>query len=273
MREEFLNFKQYYREAMREVSEDSFYRYSIDHKFKHSVEVLHIGQTILHHTPELKNVSDEFMRLAETALLFHDVGRFSEAVKQYEAQKENVVITAASDTFDHGLLGYEILKHNSQYCDERILFAVKWHGKMMSKIMSSADWKKAQKSADFEDIKQILFLVRDADKLANLHHIKADNHLQKDLFFRQLSSEALNAPISPLVLKQFYENHSVLFADVYSFADRILYVLAWAYDLNYQTTKDIFKRQGYVAYLLDLLAQYHSNAKDVLKIKKVLAKT
>jgi len=270
MREDFIEFKEYYREAAAKVPADSFFRQTMNHKFKHSVEVLHIGQTILHNTPELKNASPEFIKLAETALLFHDVGRFEEAYKQYKAQKKGIIIAASSNIYDHGLIGYNLLKKNPKYNDMRILFALKWHGKMPEEITASTDWKKATSSPDFASIKQILLLVRDADKLANLYHIKQNNQLEKDLFYRQLTKEAMFSPLSPAVWQQFSERRTILFSNVYSFADRILLVLSWIFDLNYQATKQIFNNNGYTEYLLDLLSKYHQNANDISKITSII---
>lgn len=271
MREDFLTFKQYYRETVAKVPADTFYRQTINHKFKHSVEVLHLGQTILHNTPELKNKSLKFIHLAEMALLFHDVGRFEEAYLQYTAEIKNQIITAASNTYDHGLIGYNLLKQNKKYNDNRILFTLKWHGKTTDIIKASKDWQLAQKKTYFNELKQILFLVRDADKLANLHHIKANNRLEKDLFFRQLTKEALHAPISPQVLQEFYQERKVSFPNIYSFADRILMVISWIFDLNYQTSMAIFKQNNYDTFLIKLLRKYHKNTADIQEIKKFIA--
>ena len=272
MRDEFLVFKEYYRQAANKVAVDSFYRQTMNHKFKHSIEVLHIGQTILQQTPELAHQTEEFKRLAEIALLFHDVGRFEEAARQDAAQRKNITVAAASNVYDHGLIGYELLKQNPRYNDMRILFALKWHGKMMEAITSSADWQEVMLLPEFEEIKQILFLVRDADKLANLHHIKVENHLTKDLFYRQLTLDALHAPISEKVLQQFLAHHTILFPTVYSFADRVLMVLSWIFDLNYQVSKKIFREQKYASYLLDLLAQNHINSEVIVQIKQLIKK-
>lgn len=270
MREDFLAFKQYYRDAIAKVPEDSFYRQTINHKFKHSVEVLHIGQTILAETPELKNKSAKFKKMAEIALLFHDVGRFEEAALQYKAETQNHIITAASNTYDHGLIGYKLLRRNLKYHDKRILFALKWHGKTTAAIIASKDWKDAEKRPDFTELKQILFLVRDADKLANLYHIKAYNHLEKDLFYRQLTDDALHAPLSPKVLEEFYQERKVSFLNVYSFADRVLMVISWIFDLNYKTSQMIFKQNAYDVFLIKLLKKYHKNAADIKEIKEFI---
>ncbi len=270
MREDFLAFKQYYREAVAKVPADAFYRQTINHKFKHSIEVLHIGQTILKETPELKKKSAAFKQRAETALLFHDVGRFEEAALQYADESQNKAVSATTNTYDHGLIGYNLLKENKKYNDQRILFALKWHGKTTAAIEASQDWCEAAKEPHFNELKQILFLVRDADKLANLYHIKTDNHLEKDLFYRQLTKEALNAPLSPAVLDDFYQKSTVLFPHVYSFADRVLMVISWIFDLNYETSKKIFKQNAYDVFLIKLLKKYHKNTADIAEIKQFI---
>lgn len=272
MTEDFIEFKKYYIEAIKQVPEDSFSRKTIEHKYIHSVEVLRCGQTIMQQTPELADCTEEFKDLAQKALLFHDVGRFREAVCHYQAQQQKVDFSEYFAGYDHGELGSKILVENPLYNDLRILFAVKWHGKRMEEIVGSKDWLAVQKLPDFTEIKQILFLVRDADKLANLHHLKTENRLTKDLFYRQLSDEAVHAPISDIVLQKFFKHQSISFSDVHSFADRIMMVVAWIYDLNYQITKKIFKENQYGEYLLQELAKFHKNNQDIAQISQLMNK-
>lgn len=270
MREDFIRFKQYYQESANKVPQNEFYHGSIMHKFKHSVEVLHIGQKIMAETPELKDRTNEFTVLAEKALLFHDVGRFEEAVKRCEAEKKGILVKASSNQYDHCEIGYNELKDVADYNDLRVLFAVRYHGKMIEDAFASDMWQEVLKSPNKDDALKILYLVRDADKMANLYVIKNDNHLCKDVFYKQLTKEALNAPISPVVMEQFFQKKVVLFPTIYSFADAILRVISWIFDLNYQKTKEIFVNRGYGDYLLNELAKYHENAKDIEEIRKVV---
>lgn len=270
MTEDFIEFKKYYLEALKQVPENSFSHKTIEHKFIHSVEVLRCGQTILQQTPELVDCSEKFSDLAQKALLFHDVGRFEEAVCHYQAQQQKVNFDEYFARYDHGELGSRILTANPRYNDRRILFAVKWHGKIMEEITASEDWQIAQNSPDFNEIKKILFLVRDADKLANLYRLKSENRLTKDLFYQQLSDEKIHAPISDVVLRHFYNKHSVPFSDVHSFADRIMMVVVWIYDLNYQASKRIFKENQYDEYLMEELAKFHKNSRDIAQISQLM---
>jgi hypothetical protein len=272
MRKDFITFKRYYRDTAFKVPEDSFYHQTLNHKFKHSVEVLHIGQTILNNTPELKNATENFKKAAEIALLFHDVGRFEEAVHLYEVEQNNGDLVAAYKAQNHGIIGYDLLKNDENYNDMRVLFAVRWHGHMPEEIRCSEMYQVAKNSPQFTEITEILRLVRDADKLANLYVIKKQDHLRKDLFFQQLSPDELCAPISEKVMAQFLAGQVILTATIHSFADRIMQVISWIYDYNYTATKMIFKAHDFGDYLLRELSKYHHNEADIAEIRAALVR-
>lgn len=271
MQDDLINFKKFYNEAVQKVPTDSFYRQSIDHKYRHSIDVLHFGQEVLQKTPELAGKTPEFRKVAQQALLFHDVGRFEELVRLYEVEKNNGDLVAASKAQNHGIIGYDLLKDDERYNDMRILFAVRWHGQMPAEICGSEMYQAAQKLPQFTEITEVLRLVRDADKLANLHTIKEQDRLRKDIFYLHLSPEALNAPISEDVKAQFFTGQVVLTATLYSFADRIMQVISWIHDYNYAETKNIFQKYRFADYLLQNLAQYHHNPDDIAKIRAEIA--
>ncbi len=262
MRENFIEFKKYYLEAASQLVKDSFFMESINHKFRHSICVLHYGKHILYQTPELKFQSDDFKNIAQKALLFHDVGRFEEAVMRYhtpDLEKNPMIL----NQYDHGLIGYEKLKHNPLYNDIRILLAVRYHGKMIDQVKKTALWEEAQKSPYAQDCEKILYLVRDADKMALLKDIKEKDRLRKDIFFKLLSKEALEAGLSQEVKEQFFASRPVVSQSVISFSDRILFVLAWIFDLNYVKTKEIFKENGYAEHLLKMMSEYNVSDKEI----------
>ena len=272
MQEDLRNFNKFYAEAIKKVPADSFYRQSMNHKYRHSIDVLHFGQEVLQKTPELAGKTPEFRKVAQQALLFHDVGRFEEAARLYEVEKNNGDLTAASKTQNHGAIGYDLLKDDENYNDIRILFAVRWHGQMPAEIYDSEMYQTVRNLPKFTEITEILRLVRDADKLANLHTIKEQNRLRKDLFYLHLSPAALNAPISEDVKTQFFTGQVVLTATLYSFADRIMQVISWIYDYNYAETKNIFQKYRFADYLLTELAKYHHSTEDIAKIRATVEK-
>ncbi len=153
----------------------------------------------------------------------------------------------------------------------RILFALRWHGKTMEEIYASDMYRQIKDSPQFDDIMQILYLVRDADKLANLYAAKEHDRLRRDLFYAQLPDAILNAPLSAEVKARFLAGKLVLSATLRSFADRILQLLSWIYDFNYPAAAEIFKQERYGEFLLDMLAQYHHNPQDLQQISAALA--
>ena len=270
MIQDFLELKKHYREALAELPKGSFYYFTINHKFRHSIQVLRAGQEIINNTPELADISPKLRQDAERALLFHDIGRFHETVCIYRDNLKNIEVAAGSNKYDHGFIGYDILKEIPQYNYLRLLLAVKYHGKMMEQVKASDLWKEAEKSPDENAIKQILYIVRDADKLANLKVHKENNHLKEDSFYKQLSPEAKTAGISPQVMEQF-ENHQVVyFPTIYSYNDRVMMVLSWLFDFNFQYTRTVFLNDGYADYLLNELALNGVPNETINKLKNIM---
>ena len=271
MKADLLILKEYYTEASRQVPADSSYMQTLNHKFRHSLEVLRQGQNILQQTPELRDKDETFRDLAQKALLFHDVGRFEETVQRYKAKQNGLKVAAMSDKYEHGAIGCELLQNKPPYNDMRILFAIRWHGRMMEEVQASEMYCQIKDSPQFAEIMQILYLVRDADKLANLYVAKAQDHLRQDPFYLSLPADILKAPLSEEIKAQFFAEKVILSTTLTSFADRILQVISWIYDFNYQTTVEVFKQQQYAEFLLDMLAQYHHDPRDLQQIKAKVA--
>jgi len=148
------------------------------------------------------------------------------------------------------------------------LFAVKYHGQMIEDVYASKLWKEVEKSPYKTETEQILFLVRDADKLANLRVIKNKGHLKEDVFYKQLNDEAKTAGISPEVYAQFFNKKVVLTGTMQTFADRLLMVLSWIFDLNYAYTRQFFVKEQYTGYLIGELQKCRISTEETEKIKK-----
>lgn len=267
MIQDLVIFKQYYQKAAKVIPRSSFYYGTLNHKFKHSIDVLNIGKDILFNTPELAKVDENFIDFAQKALLFHDVGRFKEAVNRYRREAKGLPVFELKT--DHGLRGYNLMKKTPPYDNMKILFALRYHGKMMEQILHSSLYKKIAKLAEKEDIMKILYLVRDADKMANLYRIKNDGHLKEDIFYRNLNDSNRNDILSDNVKQQFLKKQVILSPTLRTYADRILQVLSWIFDLNYIRTKQIFVEQEYDKFLIDELTKYHHSAIDLQTIAKL----
>ena len=270
MIEDFIELKKHYQKAAAEIPVDSFYHSSINHKFRHSIQVLQAGREIMDNTPELLDINPEFKADAERALLFHDIGRFHEAVCIYRDNLKNIEVAAGSNKYDHGFIGYDILKQIPRYNNLKLLLAIKYHGKMMEQVRASDLWQEAEISSDEKEIKQILYIVRDADKLANLKVHKTHNHLKEDSFYKQLSPEAKKAGISPEVMQQFTNHQVIFFPTIRSYNDRVMMVLSWLFDFNFQYTREQFLNAGYADFLLNELTLNGITENTVIELKDIM---
>lgn len=257
---DFIHFKKYCKKALIEVDDNAFYRSSIRHKLIHSIRVLNFGQHIAENTPIYNQKQTQELRdIAKKALLFHDVGRFEEAVLRYQSEKNNEYVKASSLKYNHCIIGHDVLCNDSLYNDKRILFAVRYHGCMIDDAYMSDMLKNETSETLKEEMLHILFLVRDADKLENMDSIKNKDTLKKDIFYKQLTAEAKIAPPSPEVIEQLFRKEIVKYSTVYSYADRIIMVLSWFFDINYDASFNIAKEKGYKQHLLDDLANYNKD--------------
>lgn len=257
---DFVNFRKYYKQASVQLPKKDFYQDFITHKVVHSAQVLRMGVKIIKQTPELTNKTPNFIETAERALLFHDVGRFAEGVLRWQAINQKEEVAASSLKFNHCELGYHTLLENPTYNDPRILAAVKFHGMMLEDVYKTSEWKNFMTLPQNDDIKQILLLVRDADKLANLFVIKNEQRLYHDIFYKQLTEELHKAPLSKETVQQFFANQVIRFQTVKSWADRLLMVLSWIYDINYPVSHDICCKMGCFEYLLTELERINPDS-------------
>ena len=267
------DFKWFYKEALQKVNGSTFYINNIRRKYIHSIRVLTIGNKIRNKTALLSNnTTSELEDIAIKALLFHDVGRFEEAVERYKQEENNEFSPVWDRKLNHGMIGVNILKNNPKYNDKRILFAIKFHGEMIEKALNSKEYKEEKDKKVKQEMLHILYLVRDADKLENLYRIKNHNNLQKDVFYKQLAEENKTASLTDKVIKQFLAKKVIKFSSVKTYADRLLMVLSWYFDINYKESIKISKEKQYKKYLLGELEKYNQDKNLQLKIKNMLNK-
>lgn len=269
-KEDFVNFRNYYKTAATKMPKDNFYQSFLSHKVVHSADVLRQGVRILEQTPKLNQKSKEFKQAAERALLFHDVGRFEEGILRYQAENNQEEIAASSSKFNHCDLGYNTLLDDSLYNDPRILAAVKFHGCMMEEVTKAPIWQQFMELPEKEEIKEILYLTRDADKLSNLLAIKKIQRIYHDIFYKQLPIELRTAPLSEVVVEQFMSGQTILFPTVKTFADRLLMNISWIYDINYPATLQICKTLRVFDYLLQELDKINQNKELQEKITQMV---
>lgn len=228
-------------------------------KYRHSMQVLQIGEEIAKRDNLLQQESVEFLSLGEKALLFHDVGRFAEAGKMFEENMFANHDSWFSKKYDHGVMSYEMMKNEAGFDDVRILAALKHHGHMMEKFYEDEEFTFVKDAEIKREMTAILKWVRDADKLANFYIQKYEDNLKKDPFFVTMSEQVKNAPLSEVALAQFDAGKVILTSTITSYCDRLLCCLSWIFDLNYKASYMICAEQGYFEMLSAVLAEYNHN--------------
>ena len=178
------------------------------------------------------NLPKNDIELAEFLGLYHDIGRF-EQLKQYDTFDD-------SKSFDHGDFGADILEKNGYinwlipgYNDdtyEILLCAVRYHNKF--RLDDSLKY----------GTHYLCKIIRDADKI-DIYRAMAEES-SSDLFF-DFKDES-DCVISDEVKDAFYQNQTIDKSKVKTKLDRLVLKLAFAYDINYNISKDYLLHLGNV---------------------------
>lgn len=195
-------------------------------------------------------LNDEQKMLAETAALFHDVGRFEQFIK-YRSYND-------VGTENHSLIGLKVLAENKiLYClmpQERKIIeeAIRLHGE--KELPGNLD----------EEMQLIAKLVRDADKL-DIYYVMVNwlgdlrKNPQKFLGTMGYSDEN---KYSGKIIEAVLNNRTIDYRDFETLNDMVIGQLGWVVDVNFvPTLKEIKKRK-----LLEQLATFLPDTEDICKV-------
>ncbi len=240
-----------------QVKNDKNCLHFLTKKYRHSIQVLQIGEEIARKDKLLSQENPSVLDLGKKALLFHDVGRFAETAHLFEDKAFAKNDFWFSAKYDHGVLSYEMMKNENEFNDVRILAALKHHGHMMEVFYADEEFTHISDSEIQRQMMLILRWVRDADKLSNFYIQKYENNLKLEPFFLTMSDKVRQAPVSEEVMAQFEAGKVILTSTIKSYCDRLICFLSWIFDLNYQASYQICAEQGYFDILLNVLAEYN----------------
>ncbi len=187
-------------------------------------------------------LSEDRTILAETAALFHDVGRFPQYAK-YKTFRDSISV-------NHGLLGAQtlieekILERLSEDEQELIIRSVKFH--------NAFSVPKKEK----EDIVFFIKLVRDADKLDIWRVFLEYYEGPED---SKASAVGLGLPDSPEytpgVLSYIYNKEIVSLSKTKTLNDFKLLQLSWVFDLNFMPSFQLLNKRNYIDRIISNLPQ------------------
>jgi hypothetical protein len=199
------------------------------------------------------------IRLAETAALFHDLGRFPQYA-EYKTFRDAVSV-------NHGLLGSKTLIRENVLRqlpdDERqlIIQTVKFHNAFA--IPSVLDG----------DIVLFLKLIRDADKVDIFRvFIKYYESPEEE----RASATAFSVPDSPeyskAMLSCITNRHVASYSSIRTENDFKLMKLSWVYDMHFNESVRLLEERGYLNSIIDKLPQTEEILSAVTVLREYVAR-
>ena len=244
--------REYYQRCYDKVGNSDFYRLYADEKLRHSFQVIGAGNYIMRHEKVFQDGSADFKHNAKLAYLFHDIGRFKE-IEELCAEEHS------PKKHDHALYSYEILKDIPAYAKAEILLPIKYHSCMIEKLYESADYQSIKAKPTQENIKHIIFLVRDADKIANFYLMKTSESKSDKIFYDLFLARCKFGGVSELILEDFLSQKVTNKAHIRTAEDWILSYMSWTFDLNYKASFDFCNKNGCFKNLIEIFNKYISD--------------
>ena len=108
--------------------------------------------------------------------MLHDIARFDEIRERF---------LGAKGPFDHSVAGGEKLRKIPLYSDVRITLPIKHHGHLIGDFYKDEEYCAIADPVLKEEVEKILFLIRDADKIANFNLMMYDQKMLVIIIHRE----------------------------------------------------------------------------------------
>lgn len=232
-----------------------------DEKFRHSMQVVGAGNYLLKHEKTFQNWSQTNKYLAWQGCLFHDIGRFTEIYQRYD---NHDLHGANLRKYDHGEFSYEILKNTPQYNNPLLLFPIRHHGHLDEDFFGEEGYISAAPT-EKETMKNIFFLIKDADKLANFYFF----HRHPEYYGMLIcGTEEMKSAASPKIIDSLLKEELCRNADITTPLDQMLRMLSWIFDLKFPFSFVFLRRLDCIESMLRQIRENNTDNKVQEKIEK-----
>ena len=229
--EDLLYFKNWFSEYVDTfASEDPEIQTNIDLKRDHTLRVCRASREI---GLDL-NLSQNDLRLAEIAALFHDIGRFEQFTRHRTFSDKR--------SFNHAAFGVGVLIKNDVLSRLGI-----FEQELIIKSISSHNMLELPDEDD-DTVRLHQRLLRDSDKLdiwwvvTDYYRERATGKINPGLELNQPDTPG----ISEAVFERIMNGETVLFADLQNLNDFKLLQVGWVFDVNFAPTLRRLKERGYL---------------------------
>lgn len=233
----------------------------LNEKWRHSLQVAGAGNLILKNEPYFQGRDGKFLEKAKIAVLLHDVFRFEEYDLRYK--KGQLV--------DHGASAAEMLQNIPEFNDILITLPIKHHGHMIEDFYADDKYQTLSENTLKEDVCHIVFLVRDADKIANWQILVHENTSMRPIWYPFAEDSSEKQAEIPLKLWEDFKNHKVS-KGVYreTNAAMLMATLCWIFDMNYQSSVLFCKNLDLFNGFFQLLEYVKIQPQKILQIKSIV---
>lgn len=237
-----------YQKCLAAVAAQPFYIGFAREKWRHSLQVMGAGNYIIKRINWLKNKSPQYIDMVKTAIFLHDVCRFAEISLMAVEHKK----------LDHGIAGCQLLRQTPPFNDIRIWLPIKHHGHLITELYADAEYQNIADKNLQAEVEQIAFIIRDADKIANLHMLTQEKG-QWLLFLGKAEKDyqpQADGLISDIIKREAFEGKTVNRDARLTTADRIVGYLSWFTDINYRASLDFCQRLNVIEKLIKIFADH-----------------
>lgn len=226
-------------------------------KYEHSLDVFGITEYLLEKDEILSELDEKYKLYGKLGALLHDIGR------AYEIGDIKI------NGLKHGYFGAEnILRDIECESNPFLLLSFKYHDILNAEEQTRNELKLNNLSKEEQEVVIILLkLVMDSDKLANFKLFQDCNRK----YFLNLANDL---HITDKCLRDFKNRKLIGKSDRNTIFDQYLFYIGWAYDLNFQASKDLVLKENYMAGIIKRMLNdiqklsSNSNTKEVNELLK-----
>ena len=212
-----------YQNNQTNIKEGTIYSTWYHEKIRHSMQVFGAGNYLVRRVEWLKDKPAEYVEMVKTAVLLHDVYRFKEIAYIIEGKK-----------IDHGVEGAKFLRNTNMFNDIRIWLPIYHHGHLIEELYADEQFRNIKDENLKKEVELICFIIRDADKIANLHMLAYEPEM-RPLFLSSGIGDALkDYSISDFAKQDAFSGRTVRRTPECTISDRFLGYLSWFNDINYR---------------------------------------
>ena len=248
----YLLLKDEFVKCMAVVREQPQWLAYAQEKWRHSMQVMGAGNYLVRRIQWLQDRTDNYIDMVKTAILLHDVCRFAEISARF---RENI------QSFDHGAVGAEFLRKIPEYNDIRIWLPIRHHGHVIEELYADKEYQNIKDKKLQEEVERICFVIRDADKIANLRMMAYEPDILPLFLGKNKYVPQEDGVISDLVRRNAFGKTTIPRDQHSTMADRVTGYLSWFKDINYQYAIDFCVKLGVLPRLFELLDKYCNDEK------------